>query len=609
MLPETEILPFNEEQKQLIDNVLNSFDSQQINWLAGYLTGIGRQPKKKKKPAPVKSILQTPAFTPSSFQIAGLDVADFTILCGSRTGNGRAVAEKLKEEAQLRGLKVHLFNTNEFLLNKLKDIRQLIVIISTHGEGVPPAVAQDFYDFLHDKRAPKLSNTKFSVLALGDSNYFNFCKTGVDIDQMLEKLGARRFYSREDCDVDFWPSANKWIDGVLSKLAVKSPSTVKSAALTVLPTVKKQAYNKQNPFKAKVLHKFNLNGEGSDKETWHYELSIESSGLAYEPGDAVGIYPVNSPKLVQDFIQTLSFNPAEQLLVDGNKITLEEYLRRDAEIASLSSEVVRKYNFYAESPQLEEILKDSLKLKEFLYGRDVIDLFTEYPTRLNASDLPGILRKLQPRLYSISSSLKAHPNEVHLTIAAVRYHNTRDKEGVCSTYLSDRIDDEDYVNLFIEKNTEFRLPSDPQKPIIMVGPGTGIAPFRAFLQEREAIGAKGKNWLFFGNRHFATDFLYQDEWQTLLRKKTLTYIHAAFSRDSEKKNYVQNKMKEYAAELFRWLENGAYFYVCGDMKNMWRDVNQSLIEIVSLQGHKTKEEAEAYVQQLRRSGRYQLDVY
>jgi sulfite reductase (NADPH) flavoprotein alpha-component len=608
ILSETEILPFNKEQKQLINSVLESFTSQQLNWLAGYFTGISQQTKKKKKPAPVKSILQTPAITPSSFQIAGLDVADFTILCGSRTGNGLAVAGKLKEEAQLQGLRVHLFNMNEFSFNKLKDIRQLAVIVSTHGEGVPPAVAQEFYDFLHDKRAPKLSNTKFSVLALGDSSYFNFCKTGIEVDQMLEKLGAQRFYPREDCDVDFWPSANKWVSGVLHKLEGKH-STVKPSFSLPLPQSVKKLYNKQNPFKARVLHKFKLNGEGSDKDTWHYELSLEGSGLTYEPGDAIGIYPLNSPRLVQEFIQTLSFNPGEQLMIEGTKITLEEYLHRHAEIASLSSEVVRKYNFYAESLQLKEILKDNGKLKDFLYGRDVIDLFVEYPTRLNASDLPGILRKLQPRLYSISSSLKLHPNEVHLTIAAVRYHNTRDKEGVCSTYLADRIGDEDYVNLFVEKNTEFRLPSDADKPIIMVGPGTGIAPFRAFLQEREAAGAGGKSWLFFGERHFTTDFLYQEEWSYLLKKKVLTYIHTAFSRDSEKKIYVQDKMKEYAAELFRWLENGAYFYVCGDMKNMWRDVNQSLIEIVAQQGNKTNKEAEAYVQQLRRSGRYQLDVY
>jgi sulfite reductase (NADPH) flavoprotein alpha-component len=302
-------------------------------------------------------------------------------------------------------------------------------------------------------------------------------------------------------------------------------------------------------------------------------------------------------------------NPDELVEVGNEKNILEHFLTRNYEISTVSRDVVANYNKYAQSPKLEELLNDTDKLKDFLYGRDVIDLVEEYPVKLTAIELFGILRKLQPRLYSISSSYAVHPDEIHLTVAAVRYNNSRYKEGVCSTFLSDRIGDEDFVNIYIEKNPEFKLPANPEIPVIMVGPGTGMAPFRSFLEERQTLGTKSKNWLFFGDRHFRTDFLYQTELQQYHKKGLLTNLNVAFSRDTSKKIYVQHKMLEHSKELFQWLEDGAHFYVCGDMKNMWNDVNKTLTHIIAKEGGLTPEKAEEYLKNLKKTKRYQVDVY
>jgi sulfite reductase (NADPH) flavoprotein alpha-component len=600
-------LIFNDAQKEQIESLVHGLNDRQLLWLAGYLTGISQSATQIPAPAklPVNGITISPTFN--------VDLPDLTILYGSRTGNGAAVARKLQEKAESKGYKIHLHDMNEYPLNKLKDEKYLLIIVSTHGEGVPPVAAEEFYEYIHGKRAPQLDGTKFSVLALGDKSYLHFCKTGIDVDKRLEELGARRIHPRFDCDVDFSSVANQWIEGLLSNL---SNSDTKTPLVKLngnhsprVPEIKSVIYDRQNPFKARLIEKIKLNGKGSSKETFHYELSLAGSGITYEPGDSLGIYGANSDRLVYELVDALKLNPGEEIEYNKTKDTLGNILSKHFEISTINPQVLKSYNEFAQSIKLQEILDDNDKLKAFVYGSDWVDVVNEFPVKLSSSELLSVLHKLQPRLYSIASSLKANPGEVHLAIAAVRYVNNRYKEGTCSTYLSDRMGDKDAVMVFSEKNPDFRLPSDPNTPIIMVGPGTGIAPFRAFLQERETLLSKGKNWLFFGDRHFTTDFLYQTELQSWHKKKLLTNLHIAFSRDTEQKTYVQHKMQEHAKELYQWIEEGAHFYVCGDKKSMWIDVNRTLTNIIAKEGRISLVKAEEYVKKLKKAKRYQTDVY
>ncbi len=601
----TSILPFTSDQKKLVEDLLHSFDDQQLTWLAGYLSGISL-------PQSIKTIQaqSQPNRNP------GLPA--ITVLYASRTGNGAAIAKKLKAEAESKGISVRLEDMNEYTLSKLKDEKYVLVIVSTHGEGVPPVAAEEFYEFLHGKRAPKLTNIKFSVLALGDRSYVHFCKTGQELDKKIGELGAERLHPRVDCDVDFQATSDMWIHGVVSKLASHIGSAASSSVvingavkpeMNGFPEIKESVYTKLTPFKTKILNKIKLTGRGSEKEIFHYEISLENSGFSYEPGDSLGVYPINSSYLVNEVLHSLKVNAKTIVNVGKTEKSLEEALTHNFELSVISPDVMANYNAYAKNTELQHILDDSTKLKEYVYGRDLVDLTMDFPVSLSAENFVGILRKLHPRLYSIASSSKAYPDEVHLTVSAVRYKNGRYKEGTCSTFLSDRLLEDQEISVYLERNSEFRLPANSDAPVIMIGPGTGIAPYRSFLQDREANGSKGKNWLFFGDRHFSTDFLYQTEFQNYYKKGILTRFNVAFSRDTNKKVYVQHKMLEHSKELYSWLEEGAYFYVCGDMKNMWNDVNKTLTEIIAKEGGHTAEIAGDYVKLLKKSKRYQVDIY
>ncbi len=613
----TNIIPFDNDQKKLVETILTAFNDKQLTWLAGYLTGITLPLSLNTRildssgnavPAAEPANKEVTGAGKSSSEHANIDIKGITVLFGTRTGNGQYVANQIKEITQNKGIHVDVKDMNDYPLNNLKEEKILLVIVSTHGEGIPPVAAEEFYEFIHSKRAPKLNGLKFSVLALGDRSYINFCKTGADIDKRLEELGGERVCNRVDCDVDFNSDALSWFKEVLMNLQNdKQEVKVNNSNSNNLSNV--SSYNKLNPYQALLINKIKLNGRGSAKETYHFELSLENSGLTFEPGDSLGVYPINSPRIVKEVTDLLKLNPEETVEVSNTTTTLEDALSRYFELSSINPDVIKKYNNIVKSKELEEILADNSKLKDYIYGRDVVDLIYKYPAKLSPVILLGILRKLQPRLYSISSSLKTHPEEVHLTIAAVRYTNGRYKEGVCSTFLSDRITDNDKILIFTEKNPEFKLPSNTDAPVIMVGPGTGIAPFRAFLEERAAIGAKGRNWLFFGNWNFTNDFLYQTEFQSFYKKGLLTNLSVAFSRDTPNKIYVQHKMQQHSKELYSWLENGAYFYVCGDMKNMWNDVNQTLIKIISQEGGMSTGKAEEYLHQMKKAKRYQVDVY
>jgi sulfite reductase (NADPH) flavoprotein alpha-component len=431
------------------------------------------------------------------------------------------------------------------------------------------------------------------------------------MDARLEALGGKRVFPRQDCDVDFEDPYLKWATGVIEALQPDDIATdVLSAAPAAapLPTVE---YGRKNPFSAEVTERVLLNGTGSAKEIYHLELSLEWSGMISEPGDSLGVVPTNQPEVVDAILEKAGISGEEAVESHTGTKSIRSALIEDYEITVLTSSIVKKYAGLAKNDTLDALLADREKLKDWLYGRQLADLVFEFPVEgLKATDFLNLARKLPPRLYSIASSLMAYPDAVHLTVGAVRYQrHGLALNGVASTHLADRVDVGGTMPVYIQKNKSFRLPENSDTPIIMVGPGTGIAPFRAFVQERVARGAQGKSWLFFGDQHFNTDFLYQLEWQDYLKSGALSRINTAFSRDQSYKIYVQDRMREHAADLYAWLEDGAHFYVCGDASRMAKDVHQALIEIVAEQGKRSPEEAEAFVKQLQKEKRYQRDVY
>jgi sulfite reductase (NADPH) flavoprotein alpha-component len=600
--------PFNKEQAELLNLLMPTLTESQKLWLSGFLTasqGAALAPAPEAQPVAVTA---QPAAQPIS--------KDVTILYGSQTGNAEGLAEKTGKTLEKQGFNVTVESMSDFKANKLKKVENLLIVVSTHGEGDPPDNAIAFHEFLHGKRAPKLENTRFSVLSLGDSSYEFFCKTGKDFDEKLAELGGTRLYPRVDCDVDFDEPAAKWIQGVTDSLNEAAQGggsaqvEVKEAPAKPAETV----YSRKNPFRAEVLENINLNGRGSSKETRHLELSLEGSGLTFTPGDSLGIYPTNDPELVALVLSELKLNANETVTnKDGDNLSLKEALTSEYEITLLTKPVVRSAAQFLQNKELEVLISDEnqAKLKEYMNGRDLLDLIRDFgPWKGTAQDLVFILRKIPPRLYSIASSLSAYPEEVHLTIGAVRFEaNGRERKGVCSIQCAERVEPGDTLPVFIQPNKNFKLPEDPKTPIIMVGPGTGIAPFRSFMQEREEIGAEGKSWLFFGDQHFRTDFLYQTEWQKQIKEGVLTKMDVAFSRDTDDKVYVQHRMLEHSKELFDWIEGGAAFYVCGDKDKMAKDVHETLIQIVEKEGQKSREEAEAYVSELQKNKRYLRDVY
>jgi sulfite reductase (NADPH) flavoprotein alpha-component len=503
---------------------------------------------------------------------------------------------------------------SDFKPNNLKKVQNLLIVASTHGEGDPPDTALSFHEFLHGRRAPKLDDLRFSVLALGDSSYEFFCHTGKEFDQRLEELGGTRLYQRVDCDLDYDEPAAEWLEGVLGGLSEAHGGSAAPAQVTATQTGE-SVYSRTNPFKAEVLENLNLNGRGSNKETRHLEISLEGSGLAYEPGDSLGVYPENDPDLVDLLLEEMKWNREESVTVNkqGEVRSLKEALISHFEITVLTKPLLEQAAKLSANADLQELLSpgNEEKVKAYLQGHDLLDLIRDFgPWDVSAQEFIAILRKMPARLYSIASSLSANPDEVHLTIGAVRYNaHGRERKGVCSILCSERLQPGDTLPIYIQNNQNFKLPKNPDTPIIMVGPGTGIAPFRSFMQEREEIGAEGKSWLFFGDQHFVTDFLYQTEWQKWVKDGVLTKMDVAFSRDSEEKVYVQHRMFEQSKELFEWLQEGAAVYICGDEKNMAHDVHHTLIDIIEKEGAMSREKAEQYLADMQQQKRYQRDVY
>jgi sulfite reductase (NADPH) flavoprotein alpha-component len=581
--------PLSPEQAAQLEALVGTLTAEQALWVSGYLAGYNARAK-----GAVAVAAPAPAAQP------------VTILYASETGNAASLAKKLAERAKAKGLPVKLQDVADYRTKDLKGERYLVLVTSTQGEGEPPTSAADFYEFLHGRKAPRLEGLKFAVLGLGDSTYEHFCKTGRDLDARLAALGATRMVERVDCDVDYEAPAAGWTDRLVDQLVREAPPA--EAKIVAFPQVAAHAaaaeplYDRANPFEAAVIENLQLTGRGSSKEIRHVELSLEGSGLSYEPGDSIGIVPQNEPELVGELIGALGL---------AGESDLVQALTRDYEITTLTGRFLSGWAELSGAKALKELAADPAAQKAWMHGREVIDVVSAFPVPgVDAKAFTGLLRKLPPRLYSLASSQAASPDEAHIVVSTVRYDSHgRQRKGVASTMLAERVRPDDTLPVYINSNRHFRLPADNDAPIIMIGAGTGVAPYRAFLQEREERGAQGRSWLFFGERNFRTDFLYQVEWQRWLKDGVLSRIDLAFSRDQAEKIYVQHRLLERAAELHAWLEEGAHLYLCGDAEQLAPDVQAALLRIVAERSGRSAEQAAEYLKTLQREGRYQRDVY
>ncbi|MBB3305972.1 MULTISPECIES: sulfite reductase subunit alpha [unclassified Enterobacter] len=571
------------------------FNGEQKYWLAGFLAGLHSR----------LLVLEDKQSAPA----AGANT-QLHILFGSQTGNAEALSQTAAKAARAKGLVPVVQALGEVDLDVFATMRHVLIVTSTYGEGEMPDNAQLFWNAISASTAPRLEQMHFAVLAIGDTGYDGFCQAGKFIDMRLEQLGAKRVADRIDCDIDFEEPSSEWIGTAMPQFAASAGSSgnaLESAPeAPVIP-----GSNKQNPYAAALATNKRLSAQESAKDIRHFEFDLTDSGLKYEAGDALGVIPVNDASLVSLLLTQLKAD--YETPVPGFDRNLGDLLTYQFEISEPSRKLIEWVGQNTTNQELRHVLQhdDKDTLAVWLWGKDTLDLLQLELTRsLSVPEFVAMLRPLQHRAYSISSSSKAHPNQVHLTIASVRYHSGgRERKGVCSTYLAERVRRGEKPAIFISPNKAFRVPSNGNAPLIMVGPGTGIAPFRAFLQERQATGAEGKNWLFFGDQHQAHDYIYEEELQAWQEKGLLTNLDLAFSRDQEEKIYVQNRMLEKGAELYAWLQDGAYFYVCGDASRMAKDVDAALYEVVRQFGGLSSERAAAYVDQLKKDKRYLRDVY
>lgn len=609
--------PFNENQVELLNRLLPTLTETQQIWLGGYLSALSLQGNAAavSTGTPLQAEGIAAAVSPAAQPQISREV---TVLFGSQTGNCQRLASSLSRKLEEQGFQVTVSAMNGFKPNGLKKVENLLLLVSTHGEGEPPDNARAFHEFIYSKRAPQLDHLRYSVLALGDTSYEFFCQTGKDFDQRLEELGGRRLSPRVDCDLDYDEPVAEWFQQVISSLG--GPQNAPAIAGEAVQAAEHaespdSAYSRNHPFLAEVLENLNLNGRGSDRETRHLELSLAGSNLSFEPGDSLGVYPENHPQLVADIIAAMGWNSDESVPLNkkGEEGTLREALLRHYEITVLTKPLLEQAAQLTASAGLHALLAPDhqQELKSYIQGRDLLDLLQDFaPWEVPARSFVTILRKLPARLYSIASSYNANPDEVHFTVRAVRYESHgRDRYGVCSVHCAERVQPGDTLPIYIQNNPNFKLPASSEVPVIMIGPGTGVAPFRSFLEEREEQGASGRTWLFYGDRHFVTDFLYQTDWQRMLKDGVLNKLDVAFSRDTEEKVYVQHRILEQSRELYAWLQEGAHVYVCGDEKHMAHDVHSALVTVIQRESGLSPEEAAAYLEHMQQEQRYQRDVY
>ena len=580
---------------ELLQQVSNLGPSELL-LLAGYCAGLAEH-----SPAQLNAVV-----TPSAVnELSKGSQLRALILYASQTGNAQEIAESLQQSLESKGYKTNLESTLDIKLARLKDYALIVVIASTHGEGEPPDDAIDFYEAVLSKKAPSLNGVKHAVLGLGDSSYEFFCQTAKDFDSALLKLGSVPLIERLDCDVDYQQEALNWTTQLVGAIADIQPPTLTTAAL--VENIIQFPYSKEKPFAATLSIIQKLTAPGSIKDTYHLEIDLASSGLSYGPGDALGIWADNDEALVKEILAELNIESQARVRFKDEEFSIEELLRKKLEITLLNKGLIEALATLGGSQKLLEITETYYS--DYIRNHQLIDVLKLANVTLEAQQLVAMLKPLKPRLYSISSSIDENPEEVHITLNHLQDENEDGiRYGLASHFLTRQLEEGDKVNVYVDRNKNFKLPSS-DKAIIMVGPGTGIAPFRSFLQQREAEQAKGRNWLFFGNPNFNTDFLYQTELQKHLKSGLLTQIDVAFSRDQEQKIYVQDRLRENAAQVWQWLEQGAFFYVCGDMSRMAKEVELALLQIIEQQGNNTQSQAKDYLKQLKKQARYQRDVY
>jgi len=598
--------PLDPERSELLRRVVDGLEPASLQWLSGFASGVAYA---RGQVDPVRhegsSSTAAVAARPES-------AARLAIVYGSQTGNGKRIAERLGRAAEAAGLAVRVFAARDYPLKDLAGERLLTVVISTHGDGDPPDDARGFVEHITGKRAPKLDGLAYSVLALGDSSYPKFCETGRQVDERLAALGARRLLPRVDCDVDFERLAAPWLDQVVTgaRDAVGGPQVATVTRLRSVPTA--PLYDREQPFEARVVANQRITGSAGSKDVRHIEISLEGSGLKYKPGDALGVWHENPPLVVDAVLGALRLPGESPVALDGVTRTLREWLAREREITRLTRPFLARHAQISGSAELSAVLEpgNEDRLRRTLKDLQLTDVLNAYPADWEGEAFVAALRPLVPRLYSIASAQDAVGDEVHVTVAVVDYENDGQRRlGAASGHLAGLTGDEATVRVFIEQNERFRLPTDPSRDVIMIGPGTGVAPYRGFLQQRESQGATGRNWLVFGARHFGSEFLYQVEWQDALRKGLLHRMDVAFSRDSTPRAYVQDRLREAGKDLFAWLEGGAHLYVCGDAEHMAPDVHEALVDIIAAHGGLEREAAESYLRRLADDRRYLRDVY
>ena len=583
--------PLSDQQVTSLQQATANMSAVELSWVSGYLAGLAQSSDQ------------------SAIVAAPVPSATLTVLYGSQTGNAKGVAKQVAEAATAQGINVSLVSMADYKTKALKDETHLLVIVSTHGEGEAPDDAEQLHQFLASKRAPKLAGLEFAVLGLGDTSYEFYCQTAIDFELRLSALGAKSILDRRDCDVDYDSDVLAWQGQIIELLNETLSQPVAATAVSAGVATTTSQYSKQNPLSATLLASNKITGRGANKDVRHIEISLEDSGLSYQPGDALGVWFDNDPILVNELIELVGLQAEQLVNVNDQEISLAQALIQHYELTQLHPGFVSTYGEATAQSNLVELGTDKAVMREYIANHQVIDVIRQNRGSLSSEQLLAALRKLTPRLYSIASSVSEVDEEVHLTVAVVEY-DAFDKahQGAASSYLSHRLAEGDTLRVFVEHNDNFRLPS-ADKSVIMIGPGTGIAPFRSFLQQRDNDDASGQNWLFFGNQHFTDDFLYQTELQDFQKRGVLNRIDLAFSRDQAHKVYVQDRIKEQGKDLYQWLEDGASLYICGDGNQMAKDVHQALVEAIELHGNKTNEQAQQYLTQLKTDKRYQKDVY
>ncbi len=594
--PPSNLLPLNPEQLARLQAATTDFTPTQLAWVSGYFWGVLNQ--------------QSGAAVAASAPAA--EVPTITLISASQTGNARRVAEALRDDLLAAKLNVKLVNAGDYKFKQIAAEKLLVVVTSTQGEGEPPEEAVALHKFLFSKKAPKLDGTAFAVFGLGDTSYEFFCQSGKDFDNKLAELGAERLLDRVDADVEYQAAAAEWRARVVEVLKARAPVAAPAQLATsgAVNDIHTSPYTKEAPLTATLSVNQKITGRDSEKDVRHIEIDLGDSGLRYQPGDALGVWYQNDPQLVKELVELLWLKGDEPVTVEGKTLPLAEALQWHFELTVNTATIVENYATLTRSESLLPLVGDKAQLQQYAAATPIVDMVRFSPAQLDAEALIGLLRPLTPRLYSIASSQAEVESEVHVTVGVVRYEiEGRARAGGASSFLADRVEEDGEVRVFIEHNDNFRLPANPETPVIMIGPGTGIAPFRAFMQQRAADGAQGKNWLFFGNPHFTEDFLYQVEWQSYVKEGLLTRIDLAWSRDQQQKVYVQDKLREQGAELWRWLNDGAHIYVCGDANRMAKDVEHTLLEVIAEYGAMDAEAADEFLSELRVERRYQRDVY